>query len=263
MTSCVSSPGDRDWCRENAARWMPQVFDILDQPSPEIEMQMDALTPEFLPIVLGDQARDVDGVFKAVGYAARPYIVVAGLYSTDKTMDAAAEDDWEQWKFTINGHWRPTYMAFYPWGNRYIMSRMAIPTKLMVMPHDQVVSRDEAVSVAASLMSKNLRNAKLFFSFSLCTEPWAAKRRKGLAEVLNALTRKTAEDACCWLTRTHPRPDETQWQYPTLGPQQPVWAGAIHASLGPYVWHNALNCNIRMSEERKKSPVHINIMTTW
>lgn len=275
MACCVSASCDHKWCRANAATWMPQVFDILDQRNPEVEVQLDALTPEFLPVILDDEhedivnectARGVDGTFTSAGHFARPHIIVAGLYSKDKELDAATEEDWEQWKFTAVSRWRPTYMAFYPWGSKYIMSRMSTPSTLMVMPHDPAITREEAIDVAASLMTgstPNFRSPKLFFSFSMRTKPWTGKKRGALAGLLNALTRRSPEDTCCWLTRAHTGPEEMQWQYPMLGPQQPAWVGAVHTVLGQHVWHSAMHCNIRISEERKKSPVYISIVTTW
>lgn len=151
------------------------------------------------------------------------------------------------------------------------MMRTSDPNKRTINTPSRTLTKDEAISVAAKLMSNSmptisLVNAKLFFSFNVATDSWTFSKRKGLAALLNAITKKTEEDTFgCWLTKDHPSPQESEWSFPPLGPRQPVWVGAVHVESGHYIWHSVMDCRIRISEEplNLNSPVYINVTTTW
>lgn len=151
------------------------------------------------------------------------------------------------------------------------MMRVNDPIKFTVNAPGSSFNREEAISVASALMSNSmpaisLINAKLFFSFKADTKPWTFKKRKGLAALLNTLTRKTEEDVFgCWLTKIHPGAQESEWHFPPLGPCQPVWVGAVHVASDQYTWHSVMQCNIHISEDPRRlhDPIHIDVTTTW
>lgn len=98
---CVTGPNAtcvRDWCRENASNWMPEVFDILDKANDTLTIQIDALSPDFLGTILQQSISDervvdmhvencaslgLDGKFTSNKLSVRPSIIIAGLYSKD------------------------------------------------------------------------------------------------------------------------------------------------------------------------------------
>lgn len=100
MEFCVTGPDAtcvRDWCRENAADWMPEAFDILDNTKDELTLQIDALSPDFLDTILHQSISDehvidlhvensaalgLDGKFRVKRLLASS-IIIAGLYAKD------------------------------------------------------------------------------------------------------------------------------------------------------------------------------------
>lgn len=294
MEFCVTGPNAtcvRDWCRENAVQWMPEAFDIIEKTNTDLEIQMDALSPDFLRTVINQTISDeqvvemhvencaalgLDGKFTASEMVIKPCIIIAGLYSknSDEPIDA---EKWERWGFIEDddfGGWSPRYVVFTPLETgKYRMSRVSRPTNTTTDTLGGIVSKEEAISIASNIMSNSMQNvsfmyAKLFFSFKGITAPWSFKKRKGLAAILNTVTRMTDEDAFAgagWLIKTHPSWQESEWRYPPLGPRQPAWVGAVHVTCGHYVWHSVMHCSVRISEDPNQlnHPIIVEIITTW
>ena len=117
-----------------------------------------------------------------------------------------------------------------------------------------------------TMANVKFKNAKLFYAFRAHTKPWDYAKRKGLAALLNTLTRRTETDACGWLTKTRSSIyDPTVWHFPALGPQQPAWVGAIHVSSSKYTWHSTAKCNIGIFENPSPlmDAIKLDVITTW
>jgi hypothetical protein len=185
-------------------------------------------------------------------------------------MDKDVAKRWENWDFVNDsnfGKWTPKYTIFSVDSSAmYRMSNTRHPTLPGI--RDFFLPKTEAMWIASNMMSNSLlnvsfKNAKMFFTFQFATKPWPYDKRKALASVLDSLTRRKEEDLCSWLTKTHPSVRESEWHYPTLGPQQPVAIGAVHVRSAKLQWHSVLHCSITMSDSITDSALIIKITTSW
>lgn len=294
-SECITDVCDKKWCRDNAARWMPDAFDILfEAMSGAITVQLDALSPDFLRTILSQSIEDehtvdmhvdnaislgIDGKFSDLEPTSDPGLLIAGLSSDGcSTLDRGKRDLWERWGFVEDvdfAPWRPEYVLFRASQTTLSASHISSPSTTFETAGQMTLDRQMATGVAVSLMTDKVNNkpfkdAKLFFSFAAKTEPWEFGKRKALASILNALTRITeGHQMSGWLKRKRASrrhsSSTTEWTYPPLGPCQPPWSGGIHVTLGKNTWHSVLRCTIGMSEDPTSgaSPVMVSVITAW